>query len=194
MFPLSNCGRREVLPILRRSFPAARRNFGKASAAINWGQWGLEAESSQERITNCVCERVLNYLFAILENLDFVGSAGGLVVEVGHPLAGLAHVLVVEESADGVAGLLGADHGHHGIVRPLLLLQLRRGLKWSRKESFFVSHSAFFLCLTHTYIHTWFREVEEKVGLVGGKREHQASRQSRSDTKKFFSLKFWRLR
>ena len=57
-----------------------------------------------------------SYLLAVVEDLDLVGPAGGLVVEVGGPLAGGRHVLVVEQPAQLVPGLLRADHGHHGVV------------------------------------------------------------------------------
>ena len=38
------------------------------------------------------------------------------MVEVGGPLAGGRHVLVVEQPAQLVPGLRRADHGHHGVV------------------------------------------------------------------------------
>ena len=66
------------------------------------------------------------HLLAVLQDLDLVGRAGGLVVKVGGPLAAAAEVLVVEQALDGVALLRRAHHGHHRVV-PLALRG--RGLK-----------------------------------------------------------------
>ena len=69
------------------------------------------------------------HLLAVLQDLDLVGGAGGLVVEVGRPLAAAAEVLVVEQAVDGVALFRRAHHGHHRVV-PLALRG--RGLKERR--------------------------------------------------------------
>ena len=83
----------------------------------------MRRETRRERTPN---RYRIAYLLAVLEDLDLVGGAGGLVVEVGGPLAAAAEVLVVEEAVDGVALLRRAHHGHHRVV-PLALRG--RGLK-----------------------------------------------------------------
>ena len=66
----------------------------------------------------------LTHLFAVLQDLDLVRGARGLVVEVSGPLAAAAEVLVVEEVVGGIALLRRAHHGHHGVV--MLALRRRR--------------------------------------------------------------------
>ena len=74
-------------------------------------------------------ETSLAHLLAVLEDLDLVLGAGGLVVEVGGPLAAAAEVLVVEEAISGVALLRRANHRNHRVVS---LALRRRGLKGRR--------------------------------------------------------------
>ncbi len=67
------------------------------------------------------------HLLAVFEDLDLVGLAGGLVVEVGGPLAGVRHVLVVEQPRHRVPLLGRADHGHHGVAAAGRTRLLTRG-------------------------------------------------------------------
>ena len=76
--------------------------------------WVCPARFKSDLRLNVVVIR--SYLLAVLQDLDLVGPARGLVVEVGGPLPGRGHVLVVVESAEAVTLLLRANHGHLRVV------------------------------------------------------------------------------
>ena len=100
-----------------------RRQF---AGDLHREKWRAAQSQCGERREEKEPPTLIAHLLAVLEDLDLVGGAGGLVVEVGGPLAAAAEVLVVEEAVDGVALLRRAHHGHHRVV-PLALPG--RGLK-----------------------------------------------------------------